>query len=65
MKLRELLNKLENLPLHTLDLEVLMDSGKSQAVDFGIETVFEDGKMTGFILVPDRQLRLPFESEPK
>lgn len=65
MKLRDLISKLERMPLSTLDLEVLMDNGKKQAVDFLVDAVREDDEITGFIIVEDKQLRLPFGDEPR
>lgn len=62
MKLQELLDQVYEYSRNT---DVLLDVGKSKAVDFTIEPVTEDGQVTGLILVEDKQMKLPFDEEPR
>lgn len=61
MTLRKFLDIVYELPRTT---EILIDVGKAKAVDFTIEPVMENGRVTGLILIEDKQMKLPFE-EPK
>ena len=43
------------------DTEILLDVGKSKAVDFTIEEIKENGQIVGLVIVEEKQLKLPFE----
>ena len=59
MKIRDIIEQIRG---YSHDLPVMMDTGKSKAVDFNFECIFEDGKVSGLIIVEDRQLKLPFDA---
>lgn len=65
MKLYKFLEQLQSLTSN-LDIEIMMDTGRgTRAHELTVETVFEDGHVTGLIIMQDKQMKLPFDMEPK